>query len=160
MNEVQQALETFCKYAPHEKIDFLVQFAHALTILARDTYAVGEEGLTNPLRLRIINEIQHRVTGCLMALRKNDSKRYPDDVLVRILLDHPEDLSSTAPIARNVSSPHGTDGNDHRTTHCSGRGASGAVGSAAKLAVGGGPAPAAQRARSAARRRKASRRCP
>ena len=92
MNEVQQALETFCKYAPHEKIDFLVQFAHALTILARDTYAVSE-GLTNPLRLRIINEIQHRVTGCLMALRKNDSKRYPDDVLVRILLDHPEDLA-------------------------------------------------------------------
>jgi hypothetical protein len=92
MNEVQQALQTFCKYAPHEKIDFLVQFAHALTILARDTYAVGEDGLTNPARLRIINEIQHRATGCLMALCKNDSKRYPDDVLVRILLEHPEDL--------------------------------------------------------------------
>jgi hypothetical protein len=92
MNEVHQALETFCKYAPQEKIDFLVQFAHALTILARDTYAVGEDGLTNPVRLRIINEIQHRVTGCLMALCKDAAKRYPDDVLVRILLDHPEDL--------------------------------------------------------------------
>jgi hypothetical protein len=92
MNEVHQALETFCKYAPHEKIDFLVQFAHALTILARDTYAVGEDGLTNPARLRIINEIQHRATGGFMALCKNDSKRYPDDVLVRILLEHPEDL--------------------------------------------------------------------
>jgi hypothetical protein len=92
MNEVHQALDRFCKYTAHEKIDFLVQFAHALTILARDTYAVGEDGLTNPSRLRIINEIQHRVTGCLMALCKNDSKRYPDDVLVRILLEHPEDL--------------------------------------------------------------------
>jgi hypothetical protein len=92
MNEVHQALDRFCKYTAHEKIDFLVQFAHALTILARDTYAVGEDGLTNPSRLRIINEIQHRVTGCLMALCRNDSKRYPDDVLVRILLEHPEDL--------------------------------------------------------------------
>jgi hypothetical protein len=92
MNEVRQATETFCKYSPQEKIDFLVQFAQALTILARDSYAVGEDGLTNPSRLRIMNEIQHRVTGCLMALRKHDPKRYPDDVLARILLDHPEDL--------------------------------------------------------------------
>jgi hypothetical protein len=92
MNAVQQAITTFCKYTPQEKIDFLIQFAHALTIIARDGYAVGEDGLTNPSRLRIINEIQHRVTGCLMALCKNDSKRYPDDVLVRMLLEHPEDL--------------------------------------------------------------------
>jgi hypothetical protein len=62
-----------------------------LTILARDTYAVEEDGLTNPSRLRIMNEIQHRVTGFLMALHKNDAKRYPDDVLVRIILEHPED---------------------------------------------------------------------
>jgi hypothetical protein len=92
MNEVHQTSETFCKYSSQEKIDFLVQFAHALTILARDTYAVGENGLTNPARLRSINEIQHRVIGFLMALRKNDPKRYPDDVLVRIILEHPEDL--------------------------------------------------------------------
>jgi hypothetical protein len=92
MNEVHQAIETFCKYSSQEKIDFLVQFAHALTILARDTYAVGEDGLTNPSRLRIMNEIQHRVIGSLMALRKNDLKRYPNDVLVRIILEHPEDL--------------------------------------------------------------------
>jgi hypothetical protein len=92
MNAVHQAIDTFCKYAPQQKIDFLVQFAHALTILARDTYAVGEDGLTNPSRLRIMNELQHRVTGYLIALRKNDLKRYPDDVLVRMILEHPEDL--------------------------------------------------------------------
>jgi hypothetical protein len=93
MNEVHQAIETFGKYSPQEKLDLLVQFAHALTILARDTYAVAEDGLTNPARLRSMNEIQHRVTGFLMALCKKDAKRYPDDVLVRMLLDHPEDLA-------------------------------------------------------------------
>jgi hypothetical protein len=92
MHEVHQAIETFCKYSSQEKLDLLVQFAHALTILARDTYAVAEDGLTNPARLRSMNEIQHRVTGFLMALRQKDAKRYPDDVLVRILLEHPEDL--------------------------------------------------------------------
>ena len=92
MSEVHRAMETFRKYSPQEKNDFLVQFAHALTILARHTYAVAEDGLTNPSRLRIMNEIQHRVTGFLMALRKQDAKRYPDDVLVRIILEHPEDI--------------------------------------------------------------------
>jgi hypothetical protein len=93
MNEVHQAIETFCQYSPPEKIDFLVQYAHALTILARETYAVGEDGLTNPSRLRVLNEIQHWITGFLVALRKHDVKRYPDDVLVRLLLEHPEDLA-------------------------------------------------------------------
>lgn len=92
MNAAHHAIETFCKYSPQEKIDFLVQFAHAMTILARETYAVEKDGLTNQSRLRIINEIQHRVLGFLIALRKHDAKRYPDEVLVRIMLEHPEDL--------------------------------------------------------------------
>ena len=90
---VQHAIEVFDNFSPEEKIDVLVQFAHALTILARDTYEVGTEGLGNPSRLRGINEIQHRVTSFLIALRKNDVKRYPDDVLMRIIWEHPEDLA-------------------------------------------------------------------
>jgi hypothetical protein len=89
---VQQAMTTFSSYSAQEKTDFLVRFAHALTILARDTYAVGQEGLTNPTRLRILNEVQHRVTSSLLAVMKNDTKRYPDDVLIRIILEHPEDV--------------------------------------------------------------------
>ncbi|SRR6266511_5040775 len=88
---VAHAIETFCHYSPQEKTHFLIQFAHAMTILARDTYAVGEEGLRNPSRLRIINELQHRVTSFLIALMKHEVKRYPDDVLLRIILEHPED---------------------------------------------------------------------
>ena len=38
---VCDALDTFRNYSPQEKIAFLVQLAHALTILARDTYEVG-----------------------------------------------------------------------------------------------------------------------
>jgi hypothetical protein len=89
---VHQAIETFGKYSLQEKIDVFVYFAHALTILARDTYAVGEDGLTHPSRLRTMNEIQHRVMSFLIALRKDEAPRYPDDVLVRIILEHPEDV--------------------------------------------------------------------
>jgi hypothetical protein len=89
---VRRAIETFSRYSPQEKTDFLLQFTHTLTILARDTYEVGGEGLTNPSRLRLINEVQHRVISFLMALIRNEEKRYPDEVLVRIILEHPEDL--------------------------------------------------------------------
>jgi hypothetical protein len=62
---VRWAIETFSRYSSQEKTDFLLQFAHTLTILARDTYEVGKEDLTNPSQLRLINEVQHRVMSFL-----------------------------------------------------------------------------------------------
>jgi hypothetical protein len=88
---IVDAIDIFSHYSSQEKLDFLLQLAHALTILARETYKPGEEGLNQPSRMRLLNEIQHRVMGFLIALRKQDSKRYPDDVLIRIVLEHPED---------------------------------------------------------------------
>jgi DNA-binding transcriptional LysR family regulator len=88
---VHQTIEIFRNYSPQEKIDFLVHLAHALTILARDTYEVRGEGLTQPSRLRRITEIQHRVLSTIIALMKHEAKRYPDEVLVQLVLEHPED---------------------------------------------------------------------
>ena len=90
---VRQAITTFSHYSPQEKSDFLLQLAHALTIIARDTYEVAGEGLTQPARLRRLNEVQHRIASFLVALmRQEDGQRYPDDVLVRLILEHAEDL--------------------------------------------------------------------
>jgi hypothetical protein len=88
---IGDAIDTFNHYSSQEKSDFLIRLAHALTILARETYDAGGEGLSQPIRLRLINEIQHRVMGFLIALREPDARRYPDEVLVRIILEHPED---------------------------------------------------------------------
>ena len=88
---VHQAIARFCTYSPQEKIDLLVHFAHALTVLARDTYVVEGEGVTQPTRLRRLTEVQHRLLGGLIALMKQEAQRYPDEVLVRLLLEHPED---------------------------------------------------------------------
>lgn len=88
---IDRAIVTFCSFGSQEKAKFLLRLAHALTVLARDTYEVGKEGVTRPTRLGLIDELQLRITSFVLALLENDPKRYPDDVLVKIILDHPED---------------------------------------------------------------------
>lgn len=67
MNTTQTS-KIFSAYTRHEQIEFLSLMAFELTILARDTYEVGRDGLTNPVRLRRINEVQHCITGQLFKL--------------------------------------------------------------------------------------------
>ena len=86
------AIDTFSNFSPQEKTHFLIRLAHMLTIIARETYEVGGEGVTEPSRLRLINEVQYRVTDFLRALMQHDPRRYPDDVLMKIVLEHPDDL--------------------------------------------------------------------
>jgi hypothetical protein len=38
--------------------------------------------------LRQINEIQHRVLAQILALSTRNERRYPDDVLISIMLEH------------------------------------------------------------------------
>src|SRR2546423_12934899 len=54
-----------------------VHFAHALPVLARDTYEGGREGLTDPSRRHCMNALQHRGLSVLMALMKDDANRSP-----------------------------------------------------------------------------------
>jgi hypothetical protein len=73
-----------------------------LTVLARDTYEVGRDGLTDPSRLRGINELQHRVLSFLMALMKNDANRYPDAIFGRLILEPPRGFGASTAPARGV----------------------------------------------------------
>lgn len=80
-------VERFLDLSDREKIETLVHLSHELTILARDTYDVGSTHLLHPSRLRTINEVQHRITGHVLALLHNDPARYPDEVLLQIVLE-------------------------------------------------------------------------
>jgi hypothetical protein len=82
-----QATIFFMELSGSEQAHFLVNFTFHLTIAARDTYAVQENGLTDPERMRQINEVQHRACGHAIALLDCRSERYPDAVLTRILLE-------------------------------------------------------------------------
>jgi geranylgeranyl pyrophosphate synthase len=44
----------------------------ALTILARDTYVAGSDGVADPRRLRRFNELIHRIAGRQVAIDMDD----------------------------------------------------------------------------------------
>jgi hypothetical protein len=44
------------------KITFLAKVGYELTTRARDTYELGTHGVSEPARLRAINEVMHRLT--------------------------------------------------------------------------------------------------
>ena len=88
---IDEAIFAFSSYSAEEKKEFLAQLSYELTVVARGCYEVGAEGLTDPQRLRRINEVQHRVSAFLWALLRDDPRRYPDDVLIRIVLEQPDD---------------------------------------------------------------------
>lgn len=85
--DVKDAAASFSALEPEEQARFLALLAHELTVAARDAYEVGADGLNDPARARAINEVQHRVTGHLVALLRGDPARYPDDVLFGIVLE-------------------------------------------------------------------------
>ncbi|MGA9996683.1 MAG: hypothetical protein WBP93_14795 [Pyrinomonadaceae bacterium] len=88
---VDEAIAVFSSYSLKEKEEFLAHLMHELTTVARDSYEVGGNDLTNPQRVRRINEIQHRLSDFLLALLRDNPHRYPDEALVRIVLEHSGD---------------------------------------------------------------------
>ena len=74
---VHQAIDIFHRYSPQDKIDVLVHFAHALTILARDTYEVGGEGLTQPSRHRRRDGGGAQQQGDQLAHRVSSPRLWP-----------------------------------------------------------------------------------
>jgi hypothetical protein len=88
---VDEAINVFSAYPLKDKEEFLAHLMYELTILMRDTYEVGRDGLTNPQRARLINEIQHCISAFLLASLRNDSQHYPDDLLVKAILVHRAD---------------------------------------------------------------------
>jgi hypothetical protein len=83
--------DAYTRLKHEDRIRFLLRLAHELTIVGRDSYEVGGNGLTCPHRLRALNEVQHRILASTVALLEDNPKRYPDDALLHIILDHPED---------------------------------------------------------------------
>ncbi|HZH32435.1 MAG TPA: hypothetical protein VEY11_16850 [Pyrinomonadaceae bacterium] len=86
-----KAITVFVSYSSDEKAEFIAQLIYELTLIARESYETGGDGLDDPRRVRYINELQHHTSAYLSALLRGDARRYPDDVLVRIVLDHADD---------------------------------------------------------------------
>jgi hypothetical protein len=89
-----EAITVFSSFSPGEKKEFLAQLMYELTVIMRgEAYEFGGDGLTDARRARLINEVQHRVSAFLWALLRDDTRRYPDDVFVKLILGWGEDES-------------------------------------------------------------------
>ncbi len=80
-----QLKDTFSALTEEQQVVVLAAYAHELTILARDGYETGTEQLSDPLLVRRLNEVQHRVTSAILSRLQSSDERYPDDVLMDII---------------------------------------------------------------------------
>ncbi|MCS6977742.1 MAG: hypothetical protein NZM31_12150 [Gemmatales bacterium] len=75
----------FASLPAASQIEVLVRVAFELTVLAREYYS-PESGIQSRERLREINEVQHLILGHVLALLSADPHRYPDDMLMNLIL--------------------------------------------------------------------------
>ena len=81
-----EAVAAYSELPPSAQLRVLAAYAHGLTVIARGTYIPETEDIADPRRLRLLNEVQHRVTGHMYHLISGDTKRDPDDAIVRIII--------------------------------------------------------------------------
>ena len=70
--DISEAKNHFNELDKEQQTDFLIWFAHVLTIVGRECYEFDGTGVDNSKSLRYINEIQHRIMGAAMELRGKD----------------------------------------------------------------------------------------
>jgi hypothetical protein len=87
----EEVIETYSKMPVADQALCLALYGYELTILARYAYEPGTDDVKNPRWLRKCNEIQHRILGHISKLLNDDKGRYPDDVLLNIVI--PEENS-------------------------------------------------------------------
>lgn len=69
------------------KLAFWSRLSHELTVIARDTYEPGTENVKDPSRLRRVNELQHILTGVIVALIEDRKPTISDGDLVGFFAD-------------------------------------------------------------------------
>jgi hypothetical protein len=82
----EQIAACYAALDPASQIVMLARLANRLSLMARETYEVGE-GVSDAGRLRAFNEAQNRILAQLERLVMADPARYPDDVFANIMLD-------------------------------------------------------------------------
>ncbi|MBN1125536.1 MAG: hypothetical protein JXA82_11045 [Sedimentisphaerales bacterium] len=83
--DVSAFVESFASLASAQKLVASIFIANQLTILARSTYASDSNQVSDPVRLRLINEMQHIVTNYMTALVTPDIPRPTDADLIEAL---------------------------------------------------------------------------
>jgi hypothetical protein len=87
---IDVAVRLLRSLSPGDKARAFARLCHDLTVVARDTYD-SEGNVKDTGRLRALNEIQHRMTGFLLALMSEDATGYSDQSVATMFLADRED---------------------------------------------------------------------
>ena len=88
--DVDAAVRFLGSLSRKDKVCAFARLCHDLTVVARDTYGSGTE-VKDAGRLRALNELQHRMTGFLLALIDEDTDRCPDRSVAAMFFTKRED---------------------------------------------------------------------
>lgn len=83
---IESEIRSFSGLSANEQARFMAHFMYELTLEARNFYAPGGLQHIDPMKLRFINEVQHRVTRFIEQILIDDPSRPSDDVTLRLLL--------------------------------------------------------------------------
>jgi hypothetical protein len=83
---IESEVGNFSGLSANDQARFMTHFMYELTLEARNFYTPGGLQNIDPLKLRFINEIQHRVTRFIEQILIDDPSRPSDDVTLRLLL--------------------------------------------------------------------------
>lgn len=72
-----------------QKCLFLARLMHQLTVVGRDSYTFQADGLDSPEDLRRVNEIQHRVSACLLNILLGETEVSFQRAMSTWVLDEP-----------------------------------------------------------------------
>lgn len=85
--DLNKAVSLYCNESELQQVKFLSRLGHQITIFARDTYEIDGNSLSDPMQLRCINEIMHRILGQQFKLLLGDASRYPDDIFIKMVFE-------------------------------------------------------------------------
>lgn len=83
---IESEIRSFSGLSANEQARFMVHFMYELTLEARNFYSPGGQQQIDAMKLRFINEVQHRVTRFIEQILIDDPSRPSDDVTLRLLL--------------------------------------------------------------------------
>lgn len=83
---IASEIRNFSGLSSNEQARFMTHFMYELTLEARNYYTPGGQQHIDPMKLRFINEIQHRVTRFIEQILIDDPARPSDDITLRLLL--------------------------------------------------------------------------
>ena len=107
---VSEMAVSTAQLTPEQRVQLLARLSFELTIAARNTYVCGSDDIATSHQLRAFNEMQHRLTGCLLGLLE---KRLEDGWLWPFLAELSEkagcahDISQACSRALASVAPHG-----------------------------------------------------